>query len=176
MLILSIVASALALALGRERNCEFIGFIPDRDKMTTWCDGVWEEVLARSAYVYCVNHPEVLNMDGTGLETARLDKRHQAQKLDEFVRAPDWLAGTIAAWDREKNLVYATDETHTKGVDFLQNVLTDAANCAFLHLDIAKGAPPVANRILVLRQPPGEATSETGPRHEGGSTIVEDAH
>jgi hypothetical protein len=53
--------------------------------------------------------------------------------FDYLIRAADWFAGAVAAWDRKKNLIPADQPKYQQ---MLEDVITPAENIVILHLDI----------------------------------------
>ena len=41
--LLALLFAAITLLIGRERPSEVIGWFPDRDDMTNWCEGIWQD-------------------------------------------------------------------------------------------------------------------------------------
>jgi hypothetical protein len=55
--------------------------------------------------------------------------------FDYMIRAADWFAGSVAAWDRENNLIPGN---HVKYQQMLEEVIADAENIIVLHLDMSE--------------------------------------
>jgi hypothetical protein len=93
----------VTLLLARERNVEIVGWLPDRDKMTTWCEGVLFDIgvehLAGVAAHYGLKVPE----GGPRIAVPTPDAGHDAMWFDEFIRLPDYIAGILSAWNLQTN-------------------------------------------------------------------------
>lgn len=133
--LLGIWFGVLTLVLARERRCEIIGWFPDRDNMTNWCDGVWQDYALENARSFCDIHQ--VDLHATKLVAGAPDRSigKEAMWFDHTIRAADWFAGSIGAWDRSPNLV---PSEHPKYRQMLENVVADAENIAIIHCDIAE--------------------------------------
>jgi hypothetical protein len=93
----------VTLLLARERTVQIVGWLPDRDKMTTWCEGVIFDLavenLAGVAEHFAVNIPQ----GGPLIALPTPDAAQNAMWFDELIRLPDYVAGILAAWDFETN-------------------------------------------------------------------------
>jgi hypothetical protein len=117
----------VTLLLARDRPLEVVSWMPDRDKMTTWCEGVLFDIGAEHLHglaerfklnvpakgpFVCIPTPaeELAELvaaaaevaDGTGVDTVP-DKEKSAMWFDDLIRLPDYVAGVFSAWNFETN-------------------------------------------------------------------------
>ena len=131
--LLAVWFAVLTIILGRERQCEAIGWFPDRDNMTTWCDGIWHDYADWN--VHALADALTVDMRSTQLAVGAPDRSGAKEIMwyDYMIRAADWFAGSVAAWDRKSNLIPGE---HSKYQQMLEDVVADADNIIILHLDI----------------------------------------
>jgi hypothetical protein len=65
-----------------------------------------------------------------------------------MIRAADWIAGTVAAWDRKRNLVPGDQRKYLR---MLENVIPSADNIVVLHLDMNESSMQF-RRIIAARK------------------------
>lgn len=119
----------ITLLLARERQVDVMGWFPDRDSMTTWCDGViWDisnETLAGLSEYFNINLP----FDKPIIGIPNPDDKVSAMWFDEFVRLPDYIAGILSAWDLENNKLPGD---RSKFIQLAEGVLAKASNIAVI--------------------------------------------
>ena len=97
----------VTLLLARERPIEVAGWLPDRDKITTWCEGVVFDIGVQNL-MGLAEHFRIAIPDGGPIIGAPTpDAGQDAMWYDEFVRLPDYVAGILAAWNFETNQIPA---------------------------------------------------------------------
>ena len=110
-----------------------IGWFPDRDNMTNYCDHIWADYALWNAqsFAECFE----VDMRGTQCPIGVPDRSGPKERMwfDYMIRAADWLAGAVGAWDRVNNLIPGE---HLKYRQMLEEVITDANNIVILHFDI----------------------------------------
>lgn len=109
----------ITLILARERRIEMVGWLPDRDKMTTWCEGVVFDVGVQNL-IGLAEHFSIAIPDGGPLIAVPTpDAGKEAMWYDELVRLPDYVAGVLAAWNFETNKIPADrDKYRVMAQDF----------------------------------------------------------
>lgn len=93
----------VTLLLARERTVEIVGWLPDRDKMTTWCEGVIFDLGIENLIGVAEHFNITIPADGPLIALPTPDATHDAMWFDELIRLPDYVAGILAAWDFETN-------------------------------------------------------------------------
>jgi hypothetical protein len=135
--LLGIWFAVITIVIGRERPSEIVGWFPDRDDMTNWCGGIWQNY----AHWNCGAFAEAFAVDlrNTRVAAGAPDRTAALEIMwfDYMIRAADWLAGSLAAWDRTKNAVPGDQPKYLK---MIENVIADAENIVLLHLDLKNGA------------------------------------
>lgn len=114
----------VTLLLAREREIEVVGWLPDRDNMTTWCGGVVfnlgvEHLMGLAEYYGitvppggpCIALPTPAGdnsvteqeSERSAIESPTREAKSSGMWFDELVRLPDYVAGILAAWDFKAN-------------------------------------------------------------------------
>jgi hypothetical protein len=139
----------LTLILGRERRSEMIGWFPDRDDITNWCDGIWRDYVFGDIHVLCDAFG--IDMSNTRTVAAAPDRcgPQEIMWFDYMIRAADWRAGVIGTWNRTHNLVPGDQP---KNQDILEQVIADAENIVILNCNLKKDGLQFS-RIVVHRDP-----------------------
>jgi hypothetical protein len=133
--LLAIWFATLTVLLGRERECEIVGWFPDRDNMTNYCDAIW--------YDYALWNTQALadaltvDMRSTLCPAGTPDRSGPKERMwfDYMIRAADWFAGAVAAWDRKGNVIPVDQPKYRQ---MLEKVITPAENIVLLHLDLTE--------------------------------------
>lgn len=127
--LLSLYLAIASLLLCRERKPAMISWFCDRDKMTNYLDGiVWDYAtenfrgLAQRAGIDIADVEPVIGVPDRSSGT-------EVMWFDQYIRAPDWLAGAIAAWDRSTNRLAGES---TKYVRLIDEVIADSDNTVIL--------------------------------------------
>jgi hypothetical protein len=83
-----------------------IGWFSDRDKLTTWCDGVlWDYAMEN---VLGIADQLGIRLEATQFPIAVPDPSTPAKDplwYDELIRIADYFAGSLAAFDKATNVV-----------------------------------------------------------------------
>jgi hypothetical protein len=147
--LLAVWFAVLTIILGRERQCETIGWFPDRDSMTNWCEGIWQDYADWN--VHALADALIVDMRSTQLAVGAPNRSGAKEIMwyDYMIRAADWFAGSVAAWDRQNNLIPGE---HSKYRQMLEDVVADADNIVILHFDITDAGAQF-RRIAVERTP-----------------------
>ena len=106
MTIATSVAAFVALILAAESRAELVGWFPDRDKITHAYDRI-------ASYMFSVNFSAFCQQQGVDEGHAKIiigdaaasDIGGEDAWYDELIRVPDAVAGALAVWDYERNLV-----------------------------------------------------------------------
>lgn len=162
--LLGVLFSALTLMLGRERTCEVVSWFPDRDKMTSFGDGVWLDYAFWNTRGLCEELQ--VDMQSTKIGAAAPDRSggKEVMWFDYMIRSADWFAGTLATWDRAKNQV---PPEQRKYCQVLEDAIADAENILVLHCDIDEGGAQF--RRIAVSKGQASQTGETLPlTPEGG--------
>lgn len=97
----------ITLLLARERPIEVVGWLPDRDKMTTWCEGVVFDIGVQNLMGLAEHFRIAVPDGGPRIAVPTPDAGQDAMWYDELVRLPDYMAGMLAAWNFETNEIPA---------------------------------------------------------------------
>lgn len=133
LLLLGFFFPFVSLLINRERKAEALGWMSDRDNMTTWGDGViWNNA---TESFRGLGERLGIGVDGTRVEIAVPASQSGPMWHDEMIRPPDFLAGTMAAWNTttdefppgRKSLVFEQVRDH---------VFASARNAVVLWMDI----------------------------------------
>lgn len=102
--LLAVFFAAITLLIGRERQSEILGWFPDRDDMTNWCDGIWREFAFRNVQEFADAFE--VDLRATQLVIAAPDRSGEEEVMwfDYLLRSADWFAGAVAEWDRKNGL------------------------------------------------------------------------
>ncbi len=115
----------------RERPVDMVAWFPDRDDMTTWCEGVWYDYAYWNVHAFC----DALDLDmrSTEIVVGAPDRSGAKEVMwfDHLIRGPDWFAGVVAAWDLERNLIPLD---HAKYRTMVEQVMCDAANFVLVRM------------------------------------------
>lgn len=146
--LLAVWFAVLTILIGRERRAEIIGWFPDRDDMTNYCDHIWYDFTLWNTQHFAQTFS--VDMTGTSCPTGTPDRGGGKERMwfDYMIRAADWITGSVAAWDRKRNLVPGDQR---KYVRMLENVLPSADNIVILHLDMTESGMQF-RRIVVARK------------------------
>ena len=131
--ILGTLFASLTVAIGRDRSSEIIGWFPDRDNMTNWCDGIWRDYASGNSHGLCRDLD--IDMSHTKLVVGAPDRSggKEVMWFDYLVRSADWFAGALAAWDREQNQL---PTEHRKYMQLIEDVISDADNIVCFNLNV----------------------------------------
>lgn len=153
--LLGIFFAALTILLGRERECEVIGWFPDRDDMTNYCDGIWHDYAFWATHSFTESLGFDVDLSKTRIAVGVPDRSGPKEVMwfDYMIRAADWFAGVAAAWNREENKIPGERPKYRQ---MLEQVIADADNVVLLHCDIDdRGAQ--FRRIAVTRSDPNDS-------------------
>lgn len=127
---------------------------PDRDDMTTYCNGAWSTLAAAgfSGHVASVARhypvPQVLFLDHT--------KSLPAQIFDPFVRVADYLAATLSRWDLERRVIVpplgAKKKSAKRYTQIFRAWVPENGNLWVSRLRLDESGPR-ATRIVSFRRP-----------------------
>jgi hypothetical protein len=143
--LLSLLLPIMTVLIARERRSEVIGWFCDRDSMTSWCDGLaWN--LARENLRGLQQKLGIERECGEPV-IAVPDRSSGTETMwfDHYIRNADWLAGTLAAWDRANN-----DLPSEKYVRVVEDVIADSENAVFMPVTIRDSGFEIS-RLLVDR-------------------------
>lgn len=146
--LLAIWFAVLTVLIGRERLAEVIGWFPDRDKMTNYCDHVWYDFALWNAQLFAETFS--VDMRRTRCPAGAPDRSSGKERMwfDYMIRAADWIAGTVAAWDRKRNRIPGDQRKYLR---MLENVIPSADNIVVLHLDMNEAGMQF-RRIVAARK------------------------
>lgn len=172
LLLLGFFFPFVSLLLTRERKSTVIGWMSDRDNMTTWGDGViWNQ--STESFV---GLGELLHIDvvGTDIRIAVPGAASGPMWFDEMIRLPDYYAGTVAAWDAPANTLPPNPKS-LLFVQMLEHVVAGAKNGVILRLDI--GADGLQWRRIAVNLCEGHVKVPLGPQPDlhvkAEKTVVE---
>jgi hypothetical protein len=146
--LLAVWFAVLTILIGRERRADIIGWFPDRDDMTNYCDHIWYDFTLWNTQLFAQTFS--VDMTATSCPTGTPDRSGGKERMwfDYMIRAADWITGAVAAWDRKRNLVPGDQR---KYVRMLEHVLPSADNIVILHLDMTESGMQF-RRIVVARK------------------------
>lgn len=125
--VLSDLFCFVTLTLARERNVEVVGWLPDRDKMTTWCGGVLFDIGVQTLMGLSEHFKIPVPEKGPLIAGPTPGAGKDAMWYDELVRLPDYVAGILSAWNFETNEIPAErDKYRVMAQDFAafaQNIM-----------------------------------------------------
>jgi hypothetical protein len=149
MMIATVLAAFCAIILAQERKIETVGWFPDRDDLTTSYDRIAECMFGVNYSMFCQRH----NIDEgpikmmIGRPEPDSTKPNQSW-YDELVRIPDFVAGPLAAWRYQENLVTGRQ----KYLEILQGAVADNPYLITLLLqDTGEGVS--VSRLLCSKDP-----------------------
>lgn len=149
MMIATVLAAFCGIVLAREREIEIVGWFPDRDNITTSYDRVANHMFAVNFSAFCQRYGIDERSIKTVIGLPEIDPTRPKQTwYDELVRVPDFLAGPLAGWDYEKNLVTGRQ----KYLEILQGAVADNPNLITLILKEADKGIGVS-RLLCSKEP-----------------------
>jgi hypothetical protein len=122
MMIATVMAAFCGIILAQERKIEIVGWFPDRDNITISYERIADHLFAVNFSAFCQRY----NIDARPIKTMiglpNPDPANPKQSwYDELVRIPDFLAGPLAGWHYERNLVTGRQ----KYPDILQGAVAD---------------------------------------------------
>lgn len=142
--ILSVLLPIITLLITRERQPSVMGWFCDRDSMSGWCDGfMWGVALenlrglAQHWGIASGPNPVIGLPDRSGPE--------EYMWFDHLIRLPDWLAGTLATWDRKVNFLPNGPDKYLRVVE---DVLADAENILILGIEMRRDVLNVSRTTI----------------------------
>jgi hypothetical protein len=149
MIIATVLAAFCAVILAQERKIEVVGWFPDRDNITTAYARIADHMFSVNFSAFCQRN----KLDERGIKTVigvpEVDSANPKRSwYDELIRIPDFLAGPLASWDYNNNLVPGRQ----KYVDLLQDAVADNPNLIVLRLSEIDGRIGVS-RLMVSKTP-----------------------
>lgn len=133
--------------IGRDRQSEIVGWFPDRDDMTNWCDGIWQDYAFNTSKQLAQAFDIDLSRTKTTAGAPDRSGSKEEMWFDYMIRSADWFAGAIATWNRETN---QTSGDQPKYRQMLEDVVADADNIIVLHGDLRHGTAQF-RRIVVQK-------------------------
>jgi hypothetical protein len=142
----STLAGFVAMLLVKHGSPEIIGWFPDRDKITSAYDKIAHDLFSVDASAFC----QQIGIDRAAVKLAigvpgNPEGSANGNWYDDLLRVPDYVAGTLAAWNIEKNLVPAA---HPKFREILRGAVADNSNLLVLRLRLAADTAQ-ASRVQV---------------------------
>lgn len=159
VILLAILFPVLTIMLARERRCEDICWMSDRDPMLDLCEGVvWTLAMENLAGLSAMLGVETFGLR-VGLALPDRSSGKEVMWFDDCIRPADWFAGTLSVWDRETNLVPAH---HDKYALMLCDVVADSRNVIMLPLRL-DGSQVRASRLVLSMSGAGLPTFPLRP-------------
>ena len=110
-----------------------VWLFPDRDKITEWCDGVYSDLVQNYiSGVLSVVDEKVYDCEIKRAIPSPADGKNSW--IDSFVRMPAYMAGVVAGWNIENNLI----TSEKREIIFINNIV-DSKNVILLRLCFDKG-------------------------------------
>ncbi|MDO9002762.1 MAG: hypothetical protein Q7V20_04825 [Aquabacterium sp.] len=141
--VVAMLAAYLAFLLSKEAKCKSIVWFSDRDKIIDAFGEICRELFEINHYGLCLKEMAEMEISkvGYGIDDAGIDRLW----FDSLIRLPDYMAGTIASWDMNENLVSSPKHSELLRRVFAQNpfcVLISAtigrSNFSFSRIDVSK--------------------------------------
>lgn len=166
--LLALYLPLVSLIIGRERKLDGIAWFCDRDSMISWGDGiVWD--YANENYLSLA---QILDIDVSGARPIIALPDHSSGKetmwYDDYIRPADWLAGTLAAWDRTTNQLPGV---HDKYIRMVEDVIADADNIVILPVALDDRGLQVT-LLNVARHPPAASLVEVTPSNQEEVAVI----
>ena len=122
MIIATVMAAFCAILLTQERKIEAVGWYPDRDNIKSAYDRIAEWMFTVNFSAFRQRHGIDERNTKTLIGHPEPDAANPKQSwYDELVRIPDFIAGSLAAWDYRSNLVPG----RPKYAEILQGIVAD---------------------------------------------------
>ena len=147
--LLALYLAIITVLLCRERKPKVVGWFCDRDNMTNFNHGiVWDYAMENFQGI-----AELFQVDVNDLKPViAVPDRSSGEEVmwyDHYIRAADWLAGALAAWDRSGNLV---PTEHDKYLKLIEDVVADSQNIIVLPVHLDEAGVRIS-RLIIGRQP-----------------------
>lgn len=148
--VLSYLFAFVSVLLARERHIDIVGWFSDRDRMTTWCEGVIWNLGTETVYGIAqrLNIPFPEGMPIVAIPV--LGASENPMWFDEFIRLPDYIAGILAAWDFSTNQLPMSGQN--KYLRLAEDVVADSEN--MIVIKIRYDSVMNASRIKTSKTPP----------------------
>jgi len=155
--LLALYLAIVTLILCRAQKAEMISWFCDRDSMISYCDGiVWDYAIENYFGI-----AEALNIDrpliAPGIAVPDRSSGMEVMWYDHYIRAPDWLAGAMAAWDRGSNVLPGEQDKYLR---LIEDVVADSDNTLIIPVYLDDGGLRIS-RVEISRQ-----TTEEGLKNE----------
>ena len=164
IVLLSGLAAYIALLIAKHSRSELILWLFDRDRMTTAFDGIIFDMAYSNFYSLCeldrVGWNRITLSFGLDLEA----RNGQAAWFDDLIRAPDYIAGTIARWDFLNNLV---SSDNPKFIQVIEAAISENPNIALFAMRFSLFGT-TCSRIRVFRQ---QNTNRTAYLHNPATLV-----
>ena len=135
----------LLLKTGRVQG---VSWMPDRDSITTCGDFIARDLYGINLQSLCLNNS--VDSYSTAKLVVCASEPGSDQWFDEVIRIPDYIAGTIAAWNIKDNKIIAD---HPKFMQVLERVIADNRNIPIVQIDFSGGTVKT-QRLVVVKSPP----------------------
>ena len=143
--LLSLLFPLVTLLIRREQPSSRVFWFSDRDSMTTWGEGVlWDLAMEN-----LVGLSERFGLEYRGapiIGTPDTSGGAEVMWFDHYIRSADWLAGSMAAWDREKN----EWPDKAKYDRMIRDVIAESENAVFLPVSLSTDGVKI-RRLVVDR-------------------------
>jgi len=145
VLIVSLLAAYLASLLTREANATIVGWCSDRDKIIEAWDGMARDMFAMNHNACC----ERFGIDSgkTKLVIGVANGPDEIPWFDAANRIPDHLAGALASWQLNGNVV-----TMPKHASIIQECFADNRFCVIVKISVTPTLSE-CSRVIVSRSP-----------------------
>jgi hypothetical protein len=131
MSITCILAAVLAFYLSKETICHSILWLPDRDKIHDAFAKIYFDLFEINHWGLCLQEISEERIPRVGFATDEANKR--TLWFDPLIRLPDFIAGTVASWNMERNLT--SREKHAK---ILEKVVADNLHCNLIKIEMRR--------------------------------------
>jgi|GEM_PF-3343829 len=131
MTLTCILAAVLAFYLSKETICKSILWLADRDKIHDAFAKIYLDIFEINHWGLCLQELPEERIPKIGSAVDEGAKR----KLwfDALIRLPDFIAGTVASWNMEKNLT--SREKHAR---VLEQVVADNLHCNLIKVEMRR--------------------------------------
>lgn len=145
ILYLSYLIAFVTIILMRDAEVDLVSWLLDRDDMTSYGEGIiWN--FAMNNYLGVAKLMNVETKDVIPI-VGGVDKStgKEVMWFDPYIRAPDWLAGAIAAYNRVENLIRVKPDKYRT---LICDVIADSENIIIIIINYEGGVISASRSIL----------------------------
>ncbi|MFO1431196.1 MAG: hypothetical protein U1F76_13820 [Candidatus Competibacteraceae bacterium] len=146
VLIVSLLVAFLAYLLTLEAKATIVGWFSDRDKIIQAWDAIALDIFLLNYNALCERNK--INGADTKIIVGAVEQESEMPPwFDSINRIPDYLAGTVASWNLEKNTVHLP-----KHLSVLRGCFVDNSFCSIFKIAVTSTLLQ-CSRVVVSRAP-----------------------